>query len=134
MEAKELRIGNLLQGEPIQNVNQGIYSDGVVEITAHGIFKIEHGNLNYTPIPLTEEWLLKLGFKVCSWNRWGVITGYDKQYIDDSDNHSIFVYIEDKKLYFVLSGEGWKKEQKYVHQLQNLYFALTGEELTIKNE
>ena len=30
-------------------------------------------------------------------------------------------------------GQGFKHRLKYVHQLQNLYFALTGKELKIKN-
>ena len=65
MKANELRIGNLLQGEPFQLVNQGIYSDGVFAITGYGISEMELGRLQKAdPIPLTEEWLRKFGFDI----------------------------------------------------------------------
>jgi hypothetical protein len=72
-------------------------------------------------ITLTEEWLLKFG------------------YSQDRNGYSL----EDKNsLSFSVTAEGeykpcWNDRvlsagltTKYVHQLQNLYFALTGEELT----
>ena len=68
-----------------------------------------------SPIPLTEEWLLKFGFE---WKiqHQGFYNGRFK--IDEK-------YKEGYRLYF--GGE--KIDVKHVHQLQNLYFALTGEEL-----
>lgn len=73
------------------------------------------------PIPLSEEWLIKFGFES------------EKVY------EVVFEYTIDKKHRIQTDGEmyilmGYKDgiEIKYVHQLQNLYFALTGEELTIK--
>jgi hypothetical protein len=127
MEAKELRSGNLLQGKPIQNVNQGVYSDGVITITAYGIYEIDGGRLTeLKPIPLTEEWLLKFGFEK---------TFYEGEFGRYWD------YIEHKHE-FHLHGMGFKSEDmdftflmrkiNFVHQLQNLYFALTGNELTWK--
>lgn len=78
-------------------------------------------------IPLTEEWLLKFG----SIERKGLHPWYslkintlEFQY-DNTDPINIQLVIGD----YVISIPC-----KYVHQLQNIYFALTGEELTIKNE
>ena len=73
---------------------------------------------NIIPIPLTEGWLLKFG-------------AYNSLYMRYLD----FGYFDIYKL-----NEVWYVEKegvtlcelKYVHQFQNLYFALTGEELTIK--
>ncbi len=59
---------------------------------------------SFQPIELTEEWLLKMGFTKSK----------------DSFNAFYLELFDD-----VLNI-------KYVHQLQNLYHALTGEELTIK--
>ena len=80
------------------------------------------------PIPLTEEWLLKFGFEK-GWNQ------YDKHdyYAKDCwgkiriDNG----YLEPAEYYF-LDGIRDSYKIKYIHQLQNLYHALTGEELKVK--
>jgi hypothetical protein len=58
-----------------------------------------------------------------------------KYYVLNIDENTSFTY------YYTFSGGVWHFEFegisikiKYVHQLQNLYFALTGEELTIINK
>ena len=70
-------------------------------------------NGNYVPIRLDEEWLAKLGYDLISENHYGVL------------GHLIWK-IEDR---FYCDKNGM--QLKYVHQLQNLYFALTGSELTV---
>ena len=73
-------------------------------------------SLPFEPIPLTEEILLKCGFE------------YDGDGIYGVDN----VYYD---FYFSKTGvvvRGLNNKIYHLHQLQNLYFALTGEELTIK--
>jgi len=72
------------------------------------------------PIKLTEEWLLNFGFYKHN-NAWKI----GKQNLYPNFNFSIW------KDMSVNSAEFPVKLQ-YVHQLQNLYFALKGEELTIK--
>lgn len=75
------------------------------QIDANTFQNVLNDSLDENAIPLTEEWLLKFG----------VESIYDfKIYNDDGD---VF--------YYAVGCE-------YVHQLQNLYFALTGEELEIK--
>lgn len=109
MKASEFRLGNfILKNGQVLKVNIA----RLKEIMEDGLNKKE-----YEPIPLTEEWLLKFGFYHYS----GAI--YSK-------NH----------YYLVLEGFNFMYGQtvltkiKYVHQLQNLYFALTGEELQVKDE
>jgi hypothetical protein len=71
----------------------------------------------FEPIPLTEDWLLKFGFKqdsdlknsICRYGIW-----FNK-------NNMEATYLSQKLI-----------KIKYVHQLQNLYFALVGEDLTLK--
>jgi hypothetical protein len=75
----------------------------------------------YKPIPITEKWLLKLGAKKLSDNFFDI--GYLKFKI-----HSHQYGID---FHFGNGGKHYIKPH-YVHSLQNLYFALTGEELTIK--
>jgi hypothetical protein len=84
-----------------------------------------------TPIPLTEEWLRKLGFEIVieypdNYKRWsnGII-GFDKA---PGEQPCFGINFDSKD-----ALNKYKSEQlKYVHQFQNLYFALTGEELVMK--
>jgi len=110
MKANELRIGNLFVDKKTKTIINII---GLTEqyITFSGHFK---NDWQAKPIPLTEEWLLKFGFKNLS--------------------IGLFELIHNNVIGYRLSIEGQYgyEEIKYIHQLQNLYFALTGEELTIK--
>lgn len=77
------------------------------------------------PIPLTEEWLERFGFEEkMIYNSIHYELGDFKVYID-IDNGLPSGYFD----YHKVSMIGIKAELNHVHQLQNLYFALTGEEL-----
>lgn len=113
MEAKELRIGNLVLS-PYDNAN--------IEVNGTDIFMLEnkhHREVKFQPIPLTEEWLLKFGFKRFPW---GLVKG-NILFKDNLKNPCEELILE--------IGNGFRVTIKYVHQLQNLYFALTGKELTL---
>jgi hypothetical protein len=69
------------------------------------------------PILLTEEWLFKLGFEKLFENG----TGYKY----DKFNISFYGDVYGFNYYYS------EYQIKYVHQLQNLYFALTQRELTV---
>lgn len=129
MEVKELMINNLLQSElgivrvesilgsrlrvHCNLVNEEYFADYFIE--------------DLKPIQLTEEWLVKMGF------------GYSVS------EASYSIFFDDYNGVLRIKPIGtelnvWMKrnnrtirlvEVNYVHQLQNLYFALTGEELTI---
>jgi len=103
MKANELRIGNLVTD-----------SIGIVEIGKNG--KIDWGDI-YNPIPITEEWLIKLGFKKNITTDLYPTFSYDIVNVNDS-----IVYV---------LNYGFVNHIKYVHQLQNLYFALTENELNV---
>ena len=104
IKATELRIGNLLEAR-IKKYNNSEH----ISITASGLMDIfsngEKSFTEYNPIILTEDWLIGLKLPI----EFGI----------GKDIGGIFYWIN-----------GAKKYLKYVHQLQNLYFALTGEELT----
>ncbi len=82
------------------------------------------------PIPLTEEWLLKFGFRWSIPHQAHYKKGF-KYVIDFYPSHPQF----SKQVCFVnykhRTGDNLICVQ-YAHQLQNLYFSLTGEELTLK--
>ncbi len=94
--------------------------------------------INIEPIPLTEEWLLKFGFEKIDFKHIdgsiskGVFKNYpcvvESNKLDEGDTPYIFSRIvpsEPRKMNYFNSI-------KYVHQLQNLYHALTGQELKTK--
>jgi hypothetical protein len=128
MEAKELRIGNY-----VEHNNKWCYrSDDFFQDQDKHIFQFTDRDFyalgectlfleNITPIPLTEEWLLRFGFID------GEILEFDDLLFDVGN--SMRYNFEDSTI-----GMGYygNIKIKYVHQLQNLYFALTGKELEIK--
>ena len=119
MKANELRIGNwVLIPYNKSNKQEGFFEATISQIGDFGAYiKPE----DYEPILLTEEWLFKFGFeKTMSWT-----------YVKD--------LVGNLKLVYYLGEKGWSigfksysdfPNLKYVHQLQNLYFALRDEELT----
>ena len=122
MKANELMVGNLLKK---------IIDDKTIEVTALEIECCEwmngHFILTFQPIKLTEEWLLKLGFSVITENSAGKRYGYVIDGIFSSDLTFTF-WKTTKEAGKFFRGD---LELKSVHQIQNLYFALTGRELTV---
>lgn len=159
MEVKELRIGNYvkaIQGNFETNKmwikeKDHIYSNNdCVEITAKGLVDIEDGLIKVEPIPLTKEWLIKFGFykrlnEAGAYNMFAyrkkIKTTWSSYlyFIIDDENKSISGFdirdIEAYKYEYKAKQTTYpvnNKTVKYVHQLQNIYFALTGQELTLK--
>lgn len=125
MKASELRIGNL--------VNDNGYNSiiGVIDSHYHSI-QISGSPRTIAletiePIPLTEEWMLKFGFKPSE-----AKTAKKYIYYSDSYNFRKAKVICTEKYGSRVVIAGTVIEIKYIHQLQNLYFALTGKELELK--
>lgn len=134
MEVNELRIGNWVEypNNPHSTTQKHNYST-VNGITcfgfSHKVCVKRKFNQEYyfpaekiKPILLTPEWLERCG---C--------------YLKDKFDKSIHVKLPNSAIYgyyFRGSGfrtTGWNAQNiDYVHQLQNLYFSLTGQELQIK--
>jgi hypothetical protein len=79
---------------------------------------------NFEPIPLTEEWLINFGL-----NEYNDIKVKDNGFICiERTKSEINFYImgHDNPTYSSMHSI----KLNHVHQLQNLYFALTGKELT----
>lgn len=121
MKANELRIRNAIWNDAKLKVKW---------VTHRVISDIASNNnpLPYSRISLTEEWLLKFGFeREDQHGNFKIITGKYPTWL-----HINLTTLEFANGYdYECSGNETKC--KYVHQLQNLYFALTGEELTIQN-
>ena len=123
MKANELRIGNIVEfSTPKLPLNIHELSHIV---TAEDIVNFENGKILLTPVPLTEEWLKKLGFKY-SEERASMSNGFEEW-----ENNGVYIGPLDNEKYVcdALDQGGISMYILYVHQLQNLYFALTGQEL-----
>jgi hypothetical protein len=122
MKTNELRIGNWYNefGIPKQITPDIIYA----------MYKIEKSGkvaIDVSPIPLTEEWLVKFGFensKAKSAKKWIFYASFNHHY----NSGLMKVHLTGGSV--IISGK--RIFCKHVHQLQNLYFALTGEELEVK--
>jgi len=127
MKANEMRIGNL-----VKLLDGTIFTIGSIEEKGFTVQNEEENTWieaeEFESIPLTEEWLLKFGFKY------------------DTDNDKLLKFLPIHEFctdrlsfrksegHICLQVEQYRtltKHVKHVHQLQNLYFALTGAEITI---
>ena len=139
IKANELRLGNLVLFNGKQKKitpNDITYQEYWLNRKGTNTNKPEE---TIQPIPLTEDWLLKFGFEL------------NESIEEDDDNFhykALWLSIPNKYTFemskFIGDDNRVREDEKnielgdnplphikHVHQLQNLYFALTGEELTI---
>lgn len=134
MKAKELRIGNW--------VTQ--YNEFIKGLTSNSIHKFQINQIHLDPILVTDEWLQKLGFRYSEaltlWMLWEGNTIFEQN--DDIENsclHGIHFYHNGNHLIVESTNDHGEygnmmfSHIKYVHQIQNTYFALTSEELIVKS-
>jgi len=124
MKANELRIGNYV------TFNNFIQPEKIVIVDGRFLlpFNKTDSEINnyYQPIPLTEEWLFKLGFKKGYYNGGINFKLYDFK-ITKGNNWEFFNYSTIDRDQDGINQSDINIES--VHQLQNLYFALTNTEL-----
>jgi hypothetical protein len=119
MKASELRIGNLISWISSGNIEK------VMKIDINYVNIVSESDLK--PIELTSEWLLKFEFNsIVSKKRnfcidWSV---KDKFEITEIHFNYFIYYVKNEEPIYVTN----------VHQLQNLYFAITGKELKLIEE
>ena len=123
MKETELRIGNIVE---IIHID---YGRKINAINVYDLVSIheESESLSFHPIPLTEEWVKKFGFESDFDRILPYQIGYKKNGIILDSNFILTVEGRESDLHSL------GKELKFVHELQNLYFALTEEELTLQN-
>lgn len=123
MKANELRIGNLVLAD--LHEEKEILVESICSIN-NDVFNSTNGEIPFSslkPIPLTEEWLLKFGFEKVR---------YEKYSHEKLNKLRAYPHVMTNGFGIYLMGSYSFPHIKHVHQLQNLYFALTGEEVTIK--
>jgi hypothetical protein len=142
IQASELRIGNWLIFDGFVKVDY-IFTDGFYCIGSDGCsYKSKWSELE--PIPLTPEILEKAGFD----RRHPNVNEFDLWVAEDTETlngiNQISIVLENGNWvlelwhfdYSYTTNDDHEQDLidikvQYIHQLQNLYFALTGQELEI---
>lgn len=135
IQPQELRIGNLLNHSELGIVEVIGVGKDYIHVIYNGVTHYENIR-SFSTIPLTEEILLKFGF----------VSGGDNDYFENEINEDYFLYYllsESSLTICNLTKEHIEKGDlceaiklpeivHSLHQLQNLFFSLCGEELTVK--
>lgn len=137
IDVKDLRIGNYVINGDYADIgtmmvhhvsDQDIHYESLCSVNS-----VEASRIN--SIPITEEWLFSLGFVSMDLD---YSVAY---YIEYVKNVRFQVWLDGSCRIWYNAGKGWQEHYdnelpihvKSVHQLQNIYFALTGKELEHKN-
>lgn len=127
IKANELRIGNW-----VNEFGDTVIIEKGEEIDSH--------HQNFEPIPITPEILEKAGFVKDGFNCYNrCISWWSETQLKQLSFSGDYLYIREGELkenrikdsIVVLWNKDLHKERFALHQLQNLYFALTGTELEI---
>jgi hypothetical protein len=114
MKAEELRIGNYIKSST---------TDELIIVSAYTITQIVEHPWKAKPIKLTEDWLEKLGFTEKIINEHTL-----RQTIYQSKYYFISLIKLGDYFKLIIDGKIYRTTD-FVHQLQNVFYALTGEEL-----
>lgn len=119
---KELRIGNIINSAGLAMVVLRIYEDRILYKEYEPRTILRHpSDIGANPIPLTNEIFKQAGFELFPW-------GFVK--------NDVLIRVhwngQAAPKYWLEVGNGLRVDLLSVHQLQNLFHALTGEELEIK--
>lgn len=126
MKSTELRIGNFIyySQSPEDDQPYDVFKTNLNDI--HSLQINESIDLRYSPIPLTEQWFEKFGgekseFDLCAYRLYSLTRDYDFHKIE----------LEDGDSYWYCDQIIGDTCITYVHELQNLFFALTRQELEL---
>lgn len=129
IKSNDLREGNIHKGEGISIPRLGISpflvdNTAFAKITTYGIHLVSQGTHTFNPIELNDKWLEYFQFTQTgnNWRKW------------DTINEEYIVLYKDKLIemdgyQFIVDNIGVGPVMKYVHDLQNLFYYLTKQEI-----
>jgi len=127
IDSIKLRIGNYIQFNDtvgvVKNINYSTIRAYVFNDIEDDLFNCE----DIEPIPLTEEWLVKFGFNDLEES--SIKRSILRQFLSEAVVSQETIDNQTKWIVYFVTKSGHKIQ--YVHQLQNLFHSLCGEELTI---
>jgi hypothetical protein len=128
IQSNELRIGNWVEDYDSSHERFRVETIDKGENETAGMWFINgRWNEDVIPIPLTPELLEKCGFEIKMHTK-GI------RYIE-VNSYLWLLIVGDEKIHLCLASAEWMHDLQArvtsLHQLQNLYFSLTNQELTI---
>lgn len=139
MKANEFRIGNWVyqNGEltEIVSIDRGsktLYRINDILINKVTLLSKNTNKTIFEPVQITEERLLKFGFSKEFGERWCERHEQMEEVSKFYKGSFCIYYNTELDKYMDDSLEDYKLKLEYVHQLQNVYFALSDEELVAK--
>lgn len=136
IDPKELRWGSIVAAQGGGIPREGITWSDYAILEPYGVFMAQTNKCTYDPIPITPKWLERLGFVRTR----DLIHTAEFVLLGGPCIHILFSKI-DGRLYLgesFITRSGDDEDEfiavplTFIHQVQNLHFALTGQELTIK--
>lgn len=151
MKAEELRIGNFVKNK----LSSTVIVDGITPCGINPYNKNYEDTMSWEyefekdgdcklifPLPITEEWLLRFGFTKVPDGTFEQRFDYKYRGVTNSASLTILWNEENTPCSLIKTNPYQERPDidqfctlrdiQHIHQLQNLFFALTGEELTIK--
>lgn len=134
IKVNELRVGNIFwESYGVYGVvtaininNKGISPDTILGRLVKGTLSGQFGREDITPVILTEELLVQYGFEKINH-----IHGYSFFTLHKSKVNKCNIDIYNTKTLYMSYSVN---HCQYLHQLQNLYFAITGNEIKLIND
>lgn len=112
LKKEELRLGNVLKIGKYFTIVEGVSTwDDLIQSSAFAERTIDE----FQPVDLANDWFELFGFDLYPW---GLSKG---RFLVQRVNNYTFRF---------RVGNGFEKHLQYVHELQNLYHAMTGEDLS----
>mgnify|MGYP000898273149 CR=1 FL=1 len=123
MKIQELRIGNWFIGYNGKKFQWSLGHFGLLTLKKN---RPEIDDIIKSPIPLTEEMLSEFTMK------WGTDPQEPNALMVFKNGEFEILKFKDEDHFFYSNGRGFHADIIYLHQLQNLFFDLTGEELEVE--
>lgn len=135
IKATDLRIGDWINSpRGISKIIEIGFKNNEYYLRFEGLHE-RYWLLDCSPIPLTEDWLLKLGFSSEEYRD-------KRKHIGINFGQTDFTLVKPgsldfkhiKHFGFEFDAGGWPrlKQFEYVHELQNFFYCYSGEELEVK--
>jgi hypothetical protein len=132
MNAKDFRIGNIVQSDGKILIIDRIVSGNIDKVQAGAVgFYLNNCEPEDIFVALTPEWLERLGWRYYNGKNDGDMTMDTNVKIDIDFIDGVIMIKSHYEGHSHYRAMPWVKN---VHQLQNMFFALSGEELEIKNK
>ena len=123
MKIQELRIGNWFIGYSNKPFQWDLEYSKLLTLERN---RPDIDEVIKSPIPLTEDMLSEFTMK------WGTDPQEPNALMVFKNGEFEVLKFKDEDNFFYSSGRGFHADIIYLHQLQNLYFDLTGEELEVE--